>query len=146
MVLVLFFGNFIYTEHLYRPQFVQTFNHFTSTIQRAGDSFPAASFSSIFLSFSLIFSAAKHTSEDDNSEDGGLDLFLLEEEGCWLGFGGNSRFSVFNTRIYGYLCSIYLNLGLNLLSTPSLTCIWQAFWLQWMLITRSTVIQLVVSY
>ena len=58
-----------------------------------------------------------------------LDLFLFEKEGCWLGFGDNSRFSVFHAHIYGYLCSISLNLGLNLLSTPSLTCIWQAFWL-----------------
>ena len=104
-----------------------------------GGSFPAAS-------FSLPFSATKHSSEDDNLDDGWLDPFLLEEEGCWLGFGGNTRFSIFNAHIFGYLCSISLNLGLNLLSTPSLTCIWQDFWLQWMLIIRSTVIQLVVSY
>ena len=37
-----------------------------------------------FVSFSLPFSAAKHSSEDDNSEDGWLDLFLLEEEGYWV--------------------------------------------------------------
>ena len=79
--------------------------------------------SPIFFSFSLPFSATKHSSEDDNSNDALIDLFLLKEEGCWLGFGGNSRFSVFNARIYGYLCSISLNLGLNLLSTPSLACI-----------------------
>ena len=42
--------------------------------------FTAASFSFLFFS---IFSAAKHSSEEDNSEDGRLDLFLLEEEGCW---------------------------------------------------------------
>ena len=48
--------------------------------------FPAASFSFLFFS---IFSAAKHSSEDDNSEDVRLDLFLLEEEGCWLGFKVN---------------------------------------------------------
>ena len=48
--------------------------------------FPAAS----FLSFSIPFSsAAKHSSEDDNSEDVRLDLFLLEEEGYWLGFEVN---------------------------------------------------------
>ena len=34
---------------------------------------------SSFLSFSLPLSAAKHSSEDDNSDDGWLDLFLLEE-------------------------------------------------------------------
>ena len=117
-----------------------------SVIHNQGRQFPRSFLFSHFLSFSLPFLATKHSSEDDNSEDGWLDLFLLEEEGFWLGFGGNSRFSVFNARIYGYLCSISLNLGLNLLSIPSLTCIWQASWLQWMLITRSTVIQLVVSY
>ena len=42
--------------------------------------FPAASFSFLFFS---IFSTAKHSSEDDNSEDVRLDLFLLEEKGCW---------------------------------------------------------------
>ena len=118
-----FFGNFIYTEHLYKPQFVQTCNHFTFGNRRWAAVSPLFPPFSYFLSFSLPFSATKHSFEDDNSEDGWLDLFLLEEEGCWLGFGGNSRFSVFNARIYGYLCSISLNLGLNLLSTPSITCI-----------------------
>ena len=41
------------------------------------------SFSFIFFS---IFSAAKHSSEDDNLEDGWVKLFLLEEDGCWLGY------------------------------------------------------------
>ena len=36
-----------------------------------------------FISFSLPFSATKHSSEDDNSEDGWLGLFLLEEDGYW---------------------------------------------------------------
>ena len=71
-----------------------------------------------FLPFSLPFSATKHSFEDDNSKDGWLEHFLLEEEGCWLGFGGDSRFSVFNARIYGYLCSVSLNLSLNLLNVP----------------------------
>ena len=78
-----FFCNFIYTEHRYKPQSVQTYNHFTSAIQRAGGSFLAASFSPIFFHFLSPFSAAKHSSEDDNSEDGWLDLFLLEEKGYW---------------------------------------------------------------
>ena len=60
-----------------------------------------------FLSFSLPFSATKHSSEDDNSEDGWLGLFLLEEEGCWLGFEGNARSPVFNARIYGCLRSCF---------------------------------------
>ena len=38
--------------------------------------FPAASISFLFFS---IFSTAKHSSEDDNSEDVRLDLFLFEE-------------------------------------------------------------------
>ena len=49
----------------------------------------------IFFHFLSSFSTAKHSSEDDNSEDGWLDLFLLEDEGCWLGCGGNSRFPCF---------------------------------------------------
>ena len=39
-----------------------------------------------FFLFSPIFSLFldnKHSSEDDNSEDNWLDLFLLEEEGYW---------------------------------------------------------------
>ena len=56
---------------------------FTSAIESG--TFPAASILH-FLSFLSPFSAAKHSSEDDNSEDGLLDFFLLEEEGCWLGF------------------------------------------------------------
>ena len=48
--------------------------------------FPAASFS--FPLFSIL-SDTKHSSEDDNSEDAWLDLFLLKEEGCWLGFEVN---------------------------------------------------------
>ena len=36
-----------------------------------------------FLSFSFPFSATKHSSENDNSEDGWLGLFLLEEDGYW---------------------------------------------------------------
>ena len=51
-----------------------------------GQQFPRYFLFSHFLSFSLPFSATKHSSEDDNSEDVWLDLFLLEEEGCWLGF------------------------------------------------------------
>ena len=47
-----FFCNFIYTEHLYKPQFVQTELHFTSAIESG--SFPAASFLH-FLSFSFPF-------------------------------------------------------------------------------------------
>ena len=46
------------------------------------------SFCSLLSPLSLIFSATKHSFEDDNSEDVWLDLFLLEEEGHWCRFGG----------------------------------------------------------
>ena len=52
-----------------------------------GDSFVAASsFLPLSFIFFSIFSATKHSFEDDNSKDGWVDLFLLEEDGCWLGF------------------------------------------------------------
>ena len=77
-----FFCNFPYTEHLYKPQYVQTqINQFGNRESGATVS-PQLPFLH-FLSFSLHFSAAKHSSEDENSEDGWLDLFLLEEEGYW---------------------------------------------------------------
>ena len=86
-----FFCNFIYTENLYKPQSVQTCNQLTSLHvgNRQGRQFPRSFLFSHFLSFSILFSATKHSSEDDNSEAGWLDLFLLEEEACWLGCGGN---------------------------------------------------------
>ena len=80
---LVFFGNFIYTEHLYKPQSVQTKLHLTFGNRRGRQfrcCFLLFPFSFIFF---LPFSATKHSSEDDNSEDGWLDLFLLEEEGYW---------------------------------------------------------------
>ena len=38
------------------------------------------------------------------------------------------------------------HIRLNILGMLSLTCIWKDFWVQWILITRSTIAQLVVSY
>ena len=80
--ILVFFCNFPYTKHLYKPQCVQT------QINQFGNREPGAAVSLQlpflhFLSFSLPFSAAKHSSEDENSEDGWLDLFPLEEEGYW---------------------------------------------------------------
>ena len=78
-----FFGNFIYTEHLYKPRFVQTELHLTFGNRRGRQfrgCFHIFPFSFIFF---LPFLATKHSSEDDNLEDGWLDLFLLEEEGYW---------------------------------------------------------------
>ena len=82
-----FFCNFPYTEHLYKPQYVQTLDQSLHVGNRrwAAVSSLLPPFSH-FLSFSLPFSATKHSFEDDNSKDGWLDLFLLEKEGCWLGF------------------------------------------------------------
>ena len=83
---------------IYKSQFVQN-NQLTSL--HVDNRETGAAVSSllppfpIFFHFLSSFSAAKHSSEDDNSEDGWLDLFLLEEEGCWLGCGGNSRFPCF---------------------------------------------------
>ena len=62
-LVLVFFCNFIYTEHLYKPQSIQTqINslHWTSTIQGAGGSFPAASFFH-FLPFSFPFSRFPNT-------------------------------------------------------------------------------------
>ena len=79
--------------------------HFGYTV--SGRQFPRSFLFPFSFLFFSIFSAAKHSSEDDNSEDVWLDLFLLEEDGCWLGFGGNARSPVFNARIYGCLCSCF---------------------------------------
>ena len=83
-----FFCNFIYIEHLYKPQSVQTQINFTSlhvgNIETGEAVSPLLPPFPIFFHFLSSFSAAKHSSEDDNSEDVRLDLFLLEEEGCWL--------------------------------------------------------------
>ena len=72
--------------------------HFGYTV--SGRQFPRSFLFPFSFLFFSIFSAAKHSSEDDNSEDVWLDLFLLEEDGCWLGFGGNARSPVFNARIF----------------------------------------------
>ena len=98
-----------------------------------------------FLSFSLPFSATKHSSEDDNSEDGWLDLFLLEEEGCWLGCGGNSRFPCFfNARIYGCLGSCF-SLRLKSLKHALFNVYLESFLGSMDTFTRSIEAQLVVS-
>ena len=65
---VFFFGNFIYTEYLYKPQSIQSINSLHVGNTERGDSFPAASFSH-FLSFSFLFL--------------GCQTLLLKEEGYW---------------------------------------------------------------
>ena len=55
-----FFCNFIYTEHLYKPQSVQTCTHFTFGNRRGG-SFTVASSFSHFLSFSFSLSRLPNT-------------------------------------------------------------------------------------
>ena len=78
---LVFFGNFIYTEHLYKPQSIQTE---LDVGNRKGRQFRRCFLlSPIFFHFLSPFSTTKNSSEDDNSEDGWLDLFLFEEEGYW---------------------------------------------------------------
>ena len=89
-----FFCNFPYTEHLYKSQFVQI-NGLDFRYTLSGRQFPRSFLFPFSFLFFSIFSAAKHSSEDDNSEDVRLDLFLLEEDDCWLGCEGNSRFPCF---------------------------------------------------
>ena len=67
--------------------------HFGNTV--SGRQFPRSFLFPFSFLFFSIFTVAKHSSEDDNSEDVRLDLFLLEEDGCWLGCGGNSQFPCF---------------------------------------------------
>ena len=99
---------------------------------------------SLFPSFSLPFLATKHSSEDDNSEDGWLGLFLLEEEGYWLGFGGNARSSVFNARIFGCLSS-YFSLRLKSLKHALFNMYLASFFGSMDTFTGSIEAQLVVS-
>ena len=66
-----FFGNFLYTEHLYKPQSVQTINHFGN--REGGRQFPRCFLFFHFLSFSFPFLSCQTPSEDENSEDGWLD-------------------------------------------------------------------------
>ena len=97
-----------------------------------------------FLSFSLPFSATKHSSEDDNLEDGCLGLFLLEEEGCWLGFEGNGGSPAFNARIYGCLRSCF-SLRLKSLNHALFNVYLASFLGSMDTFTRSIEAQLVVS-
>ena len=98
-----------------------------------------------FLSFSLPFSAAKHSSEDDNSEDVWLDLFLLEEDGCWLGFGGKARSPVFNARIFFGCLSSCFSLRLKSLKHAFFNVYLASFLGSMDTFTRSIEAQLVVS-
>ena len=81
-----------------------------------GGNFAAASsFLQLSFIFFSIFSVAKHSSEDDNSENGWLNLFLLEEDGCWLGFEVNLRSSVLFTHAFMDICAPASHLRLKLL-------------------------------
>ena len=105
--------------------------HFGYTVSRR--QFPRSFLFPFSFLFFSIFSAAKHSSEDDNSEDLWLDLFLLEEDDCWLGFRGNARSPVFNARIFGCLSSCF---SLRLKSLKhALFNVYLAsfFWVQWIL-------------
>ena len=84
-VIILFwlFWYFTHLVRLYKPLYGQVVTLTFSIFQHVAFFFRFTVFS--FLSpLSLIFSATKHSSEDDNSEDAWLDLFLLEELGNWV--------------------------------------------------------------
>ena len=89
-IVILYFWYFYHFTHLgwlYKPTYTFCNPNFNLSVHTRSFSFSVPVFS--FLSpLSLIFSATKHSSEDDNSEDVWLDLFLLEEEGHWCRFGG----------------------------------------------------------
>ena len=90
-----------------------------------------------FLFFS-IFSAAKHSSQDDNSEDVRLDLFLLEEEGYWLGFEVNGQSSVFLTHAFMGICAPAYHLRLKSLKNALLNVYLASFLGSMDTFTRST--------
>ena len=85
-IVILYFWYFCHFTHLgwlYKPTYTFCNPNFNLSVHKRN-----FSFCSLLSPLSLIFSATKHSSEDDNSEDVWLDLFLLEEEGHWCRFGG----------------------------------------------------------
>ena len=85
-IVILYFWYFCHFTHLgwlYKPTYTFCNPNFNLSVHTR-----SFSFCSLLSPLSLIFSATKHSSEDDNSEDVWLDLFLLEEEGHWCRFGG----------------------------------------------------------
>ena len=83
---------------------------------------------SLLSPLSLTFLATKHSSEDDNSEDVWLDLFLLEVEGCWgldLQAAGGSP--VFHAAGFVILVPKISTLSLKLFDVLSLANTWKAF-------------------
>ena len=95
--------------------------HFTSAIQRGTAVSMLLFFSPIFSHFLSPFSAAKHSFEDDNSEDGWLDLFLLEEEGYWATVLRQTFGSpVFHAASFDILVPKFATLGLKLFDVLSL--------------------------
>ena len=70
------FCHFTHLGWLYKPPYKFVTLTFNLSVHRR-----SFSFCSLLSPLSLLFSATKHSYEDDNSEDAWLDLFLLEEEG-----------------------------------------------------------------
>ena len=75
-------------------------------------------FFSLLSPLSLIFSATKHPSEDDNSEDVWLDLFLLEEEGCWVKDLGYCGSPAIHAGIHYHHCVPFLTVGFYSFKSP----------------------------
>ena len=78
-----FFGNFLYTEHLYKSQSGQTITSLRQYREWAAVS-PLLPFLH-FLSFSFLFLGCQTPSKDDNLEDERLKHFFLGVKGHWAG-------------------------------------------------------------
>ena len=118
------FCHFTHLGWLYKPPY----KFVTLTLIFQHTAFHFVPVFSLLSPLSLTFSATKHSSEDENSEDVWLDLFLLEVEGCWgldLQAAGGSP--VFHAVGFVILVPKFSNLGLKLFDVLSLANTWQAF-------------------
>ena len=89
--ILVFFCNFPYIEILYKPQPVKTLYQSTQLTSldfrqyREGTIVsPQLPPFSIFFHFLFHFLGCQTPFDDDKSKDVRLNLFLLEEDGCWL--------------------------------------------------------------
>ena len=85
-IVILYFWYFCHFKHLgwpYKPPYKFETLTFNLSVHTRSFSFSFPVFS-LLSPLSLLFSATKHSSEDDNLEDAWLYLFLLEEEGHWV--------------------------------------------------------------
>ena len=76
-LVLIFFCNFPYTEHLYKPQSVQTQINSLHVGNRRAAISPLLPFL-LFFAFLFHFLGCQTPFDDDKSKDGWLELFLLE--------------------------------------------------------------------